>query len=296
MGLTVRSRRAILYVPGDDLRKIRKASTLQVDSVCLDMEDGVARNRKEEARNTIGQALQTIEFAALERMARINPVSSGLEMDDLRQAVRGRPQALVVPKVEQPAAIEWVAGAISELENEFGFPPGDIKILAMIESAAGVVNLDAISHSSNRLEALIFGAEDFASSIGATRTSAGSEVFFARSAVLTYASAYGLQAIDMVYVDFRDIAGLEAEARLGSQLGFTGKQVIHPDQVRPVQEAFTPDQQTIDRALQLIQSFEQQQSIGKGVFGLDGKMVEAPMIRAAHSVLARARAAGRLQN
>lgn len=290
----MRSRRAFLYVPGDDLKKIRKASALRVDCVCLDMEDGVAPNRKEAARTTIAESLQSMEFAALEKLVRINPFGSGLELDDLRQAVRGRPQAVVVPKVENPAAVEWAAQEITELETEFGFQAGEIKILVMVESPAGVINLPAISCSSDRLEALIFGAEDFASSIGATRTSAAWEVFYARSAVLTSASAFGLQAIDMVYVDFRDFAGLVEEALQGSQLGFAGKQVIHPDQVEPVQQAFTPDQQTIDRAMQLIQSFEQQQSAGKGVFSLDGKMVEAPMIRAAHGILARARAAGRL--
>jgi len=291
----MRARRAILYVPGDDLKKIHKAATLRVDCVCLDMEDGVALNRKEQARSTILEALHTIDFPNSEKLVRINPYGSGFEEQDLRQAVAGKPDGIIIPKVESAEIIEWAHQSISEVEKDQGWPAGAIRLLAAVESALGIVILDRIACASARLDAIIFGAEDFASSIGATRTQQGWEVLYARSAVLTYTSAYNLQAIDMVYVDYRDIPGLVEEARLGAQFGFTGKQIIHPGQVDPVQDAFTPDQETIDRAVRLIQAFEEHQSAGKGVFTLDEKMVEAPMIRAAERILVKARAAGRIQ-
>lgn len=290
----MQSRRAILYVPGDDPRKIGKAASLKVDCVCLDLEDGVAYNRKEQARSTILESLQTLEFTALEKMVRINPAGSGLESEDLHIAVLARPQVIVIPKVEEPAAVEWASQSIAQLEAELGLASGGIGLLAAIESARGLVNLAGIARASDRLQALIFGAEDYASSIGAMRTPQSWEVLYARSALLAHAAANDLQAIDMVYVDFRDLSGLVQEARLGAQLGFTGKQVIHPDQVDPVQDAFTPDQAAIEQALRLIQAFEAHQSAGKGVFSLEGKMVEAPMIRAAQRILVKARAAGRL--
>ena len=291
----MRARRAILYVPGDDLKKIHKAATLRVDCVCLDMEDGVALNRKEQARSTILEALHTIDFPNSEKLVRINPYGSGFEEQDLRQAVAGKPDGIIIPKVESAEIIEWAHQSISEVEKDQGWPAGAIRLLAAVESALGIVILDRIACASARLDAIIFGAEDFACSIGATRTQQGWEVLYARSAVLTYTSAYNLQAIDMVYVDYRDIPGLVEEARLGAQFGFTGKQIIHPGQVDPVQDAFTPDQETIDRAVRLIQAFEEHQSAGKGVFTLDEKMVEAPMIRAAERILVKARAAGRIQ-
>jgi citrate lyase beta subunit len=144
------------------------------------------------------------------------------------------------------------------------------------------------------LQALIFGAEDLAGDIGATRTPEGWEVFYARSAVVTLAAAFDLQAIDMVYVDFQDIEGLQRESIQGARMGFSGKQVIHPNQVAPVQEAFTPDAAAIAQALRVLQAFERYQEDGYGAFALDGKMVDAPVVKAAERVLARARAAGRV--
>jgi citrate lyase beta subunit len=119
-------------------------------------------------------------------------------------------------------------------------------------------------------------------------------VFYARSAVVVHAAAAGLQAIDMVYVDFRDLEGLKAEAVQGVQMGFAGKQVIHPAQVVPVQEAFTPDDEEIQRARRILEAYEQHQMAGQGTFALESKMIDAPIVKAAERVVARARAAGKL--
>jgi citrate lyase beta subunit len=129
--------------------------------------------------------------------------------------------------------------------------------------------------------------------MGMTRTPAGWEVFYARSAVVTHAAAFNLQAIDQVYLDFRDIEGLKQEALNGVRMGFAGKQVIHPNQVNPVQDAFTPDDEEIAHALRILKAAEQNRSAGVGAFALDGKMVDAPVIKAAERVISRARAAGR---
>jgi citrate lyase subunit beta-like protein len=164
----------------------------------------------------------------------------------------------------------------------------------VVETALGIVNLAQIVAADPRLQAVIFGAEDFAGDIGATRTKDAWEVFYARSAVVTHASAYGLQAIDMVYIDFHDLQGLRQEALAGARLAFAGKQVIHPNQVAPVQEAFTPSAEAIAYAQRVIQAFEENQQAGKGAFALDGKMIDAPIIKAAERVIALAGAAGKL--
>jgi citrate lyase beta subunit len=288
----MRSRRAILYVPGDDQHKIRKATGLGVDSICMDMEDGVATNRKEQARLVIVEALGAFDFGRSERLARINAIGSGLESDDLRVVLPARPDGIVVPKVEEGDQVRWVSEKITAVERERGWPVGSIPLIILVETARGIVNLAQIAGAAPRLQAIIFGAEDLAGDVGMARTRAGWEVFYARSAVAVHAAAYNLQAIDMVFIDFKDEAGLREEALQGDQMGFAGKQIIHPDQVAPVQEVFTPSDEAIAQALQVMKEFANHQRDGLGAFALGGKMVDAPAVKAAERVLARARAAG----
>jgi citrate lyase beta subunit len=287
------SRRALLYVPGDDRHKIEKSITFEADCICLDTEDGVAQNRKEAARATIAAALRELDFGASEKLARINPVGSGLEADDLESVLPSHPDGIVLPKVESLEQIQWVSEKIEAAELAHTWPLGSIRLIVDVETAKGILNLKEIA-SHPRLDALIFGAEDYAVSIGAMRTPEAWEVFTARSLVVLHAKACGLQAIDMVSVDYKDIERLRREARFGAQLGFTGKQVIHPAQVGPVQEAFTPDEAAIERAKRLVEAFESHQKEGKGAFGLDGQMIDMPLVKAAQNVLERARAAGKL--
>jgi citrate lyase beta subunit len=281
-------------MPGDDLRKIRKAAALDVDCACLDMEDGVALNRKAEARATIAQALATLDFGRTERLARINAVGSGLEQEDLDTVLPSRPDGIVIPKVESAEQVRWVSQEITGAERRFGWQPGGMPIIAVVESARAIVDLAKIASADPRLEALIFGAEDYAGDIGATRTPQGWEIFYARSAVVTYAAANGLQAIDLVHIDFQDLESLYEEALAGARLGFSGKQVIHPNQVEPVQRAFTPSDEAIAYALRVKQAFEEHQKIGKGAFALDCKMIDAPILKHAERVLSLARASGRI--
>jgi citrate lyase beta subunit len=284
----MRARRALLYVPGDDIHKIRKATTLDVDCVCLDMEDGVAQNRKSEARSTIVNVLRELDFGRSERLARINPVGSGLEQDDLLTILPALPDGIVVPKVDTGEQVRWVCAQIDQTLGE----DTPLCVIVIIETARAILNLAEIAGAHSRLQGLIFGAEDFAGDIGAVRTPQAWEVFYARSAVITHAAAYGLQAIDMVFVDFHDEDGLRQEARIGAQMGFAGKQIIHPNQIAPVQKAFTPSAEEIDQALQLMQVFQEHQRAGKGAFAENGRMIDAPIIKAAQRVLERARAAG----
>ncbi len=289
-----RVRRALLYMPGDDRRKIEKAATLGVDCVCMDVEDGTALNRKQAARETIAGALRQVDFGRSERLVRINPIGSGLENDDLAATLGGRPDGYVLPKVESAESIEWLCWRLTEAEQAHGWPIGSIRVLAIVETARGIVNLREIAHCDRRVAGLIFGAEDLAGDIGATRTRDGKEVFYARSALVTYAAAFDLQAIDMVFVDLTDVEGLARESLEGAQMGFTGKQIIHPNQVEPVQAAFTPSEDAVAHARQVVEAFEAHQAGGAGAFALDGKMVDMPIVKTARRVLDKARAAGKV--
>lgn len=291
----MRVRRSLLFVPGDSRRKIEKAVTLGADCVCLDLEDGVALNQKQAARLTVAEALGTLNFGRSERMVRINRFGSGWEAEDLAHTLAARPASVLLPKVENKEALQWLDTQITQAEQAHGWPNGEIEMLAMVETARGVINLKEIAGAVPRLTALIFGAEDLAGDIGAVRTREAWEVFYARSAVITHAAAFGLQALDMVFVDYGDTTGLLAEARQGARMGYGGKQLIHPNQIEPVHAAFTPDDAAIAHAQRVVQAAQANQASGLGAFSLDGKMVDMPVVKAAEQVLAKARAAGKIE-
>ena len=290
----MRARRALLYTPGDDLHKIEKAVSLGVDCICLDLEDGVAANRKETARETIAEALISYDFGKSERLARINPVGSGLEIDDLKAILPSKPDGIVLPKVTGVEQIKWLKGQILAQGTTDEWSPDKMGIFVIIETALAIVNLREIAASDPSLQVLIFGAEDLAADIGYQRSNSAWESFYARSAVVTHAAAFGLQAIDMVYIDFNDPAGLRVQAKQGSRLGYVGKQVIHPDQVDIVQNIFTPDEEVIAAANEILAAYAAHQHVGRGAFAIDGRMVDAPVVKSAQNVIARARAAGKI--
>ena len=287
------SRRALLYMPGDDRRKIEKSITLSVDSICMDMEDGVAITRKIDARAIIAQAMKELDFGKSECCIRINSIGSGLESYDLVAALATNPDTIVVPKIESADQVRWVSDHIESYELSSGRQLGSVSLLVGVETAKGIVNLRKIAEADRRLEAIIFGAEDYAASIGARRTKEAIEVLYARQAVVTACMANDLQAIDMVYIDFRDQMGLRLEAEQGAGWGFSGKQVIHPNQVPVVQEAFTPSAKEIDYAKRVVETFDVSQREGKGAYALDGKMIDMPLLKNARKVLDRAKAAGK---
>ncbi|MEK6222734.1 MAG: CoA ester lyase [Chloroflexota bacterium] len=286
-------RRTLLYMPATDWRKIEKATTLSVDSICMDLEDGVVENRKDEARETAVKALQTLNFSKSEVFVRINKVGSGLEKDDLQAVIPAAPQGIVIPKVEKAADIHKVAQLIDKYQqSDQDQPP--ILLIAIIETALGIVNLKEICEADQRLQALIFGAEDLAGDIGAVRTPPAWEVFYARSAVVTHAAAFGLQPIDMLSTDFRNLENLIEQTEQGMQMGYTGVQIIHPNQIEAVHQVFAPSDEEVAQAEAIVAAHIEHQAAGTGAFALNGKMVDQPVVRGAEHVLARAKAAGKL--
>jgi citrate lyase beta subunit len=282
-------------MPGDDWKKITKSLTLGVDCICMDMEDGVAVNCKEEARLTIARALGTLNFGKSEKLARINAVGTGWEMNDIESILPHQPDGIVIPKVESLEQIEWANDCIEITELAHGWPLNSIRVLVGVETAKGILNLKEIA-SHPRLDGIIFGGEDFAASVGATRTPEAVELSYARQAVVVACAAFGLQAIDIVTIDFKNLEAVRTEAEFGARLGFAGKQIIHPAQVEPVQSAFTPNDEAIANAKRIVETFEASQKEGKGAFALDGKMIDMPLLKNAQKVLERAQAAGKLSN
>jgi citrate lyase beta subunit len=258
----------------------------------MDMEDGTALNKKAEARATIAKALQELDFGRSEKLARINSIGSGWEKEDIEAVLPFHPDGIVIPKVESFEQVEWADRIIEAAELKQGWPVKSVRVLIGVETARGIMNLREIA-AHPRLDAVIFGGEDFAASIGATRTREAVELSYARQAVVVACAAYDLQAIDIVTIDYRDLKALRAESEFGARLGYSGKQIIHPAQIEPVQTAFTPDDASISYAQRIVETFETSQQAGKGAYSLDGKMIDMPFLKNAQKLLARARAAGK---
>ncbi|XP_051938459.1 citramalyl-CoA lyase, mitochondrial [Hippocampus zosterae] len=287
-------RRAVLYCPGNDERKLRKLATLEVDCAVLDCEDGVALNKKTEARENIPRMLAELNLGRTEKCVRVNSVSSGLAEADLQVVLQAEvlPPALMLPKVEDTQEIQWF---VDRFQRSLKGRPltGPIRLVTFVETAVGLLNFKAVCGEIRRLaseaglhhDGVVFGSDDFCASIGATRTKDAKELLYARQKVVTTAKAFGLQAIDLVYIDYKDVEGLRQQAREGALMGFTGKQVIHPGQVQAVQEEFSPSQQRVQWAKELIAAFELHQKEGKGAFTFHGSMIDMPSLKQAQNIV-----------
>lgn len=287
------TRRALLFMPGDDRRKIEKGAALDVDAIIMDLEDGVAPGNKSLARDTVAQALREIDFGDSERLVRLNSLGSGLAYDDFSAIIESRPDGIVLPKVQYAGEIQDVASWLTRAESRYKWADNLIPIIAIVETALGIVNLSDIARASPRLKALAFGAEDLAGSMGAIRTPDGWEAFYARSSVVLHAKAYGLQAIDTPFVDLKaDDDLLIADTEQAYYMGYTGKLAIHPRQVKVIQQVFTPSASQIDHARRLLEAYKAHEADGSGVFVFEGKMVDMPMVRVALNILEHARSAG----
>lgn len=283
-----RLRRALLFMPGDDLHKIGKGAASGVDGVIMDLEDGVALNRKAEARHAVSHALRSLDFGKSEKIVRINAIGSGFELDDLLGTIDAKPDCYMLPKVEQAEHVKQVSAWIGEAEKQHGWEIGGIRLLVMLETPLGIVNVREIAAASDRLDGLVFGGDDCSSYMGAIRSPEGLELLYARSAVVMHAKAFGLQAIDTPFTAINDLEGLAAETRRIMQMGFDGKCVIHPKHIPIIEEVFMPSAEEIERARAVIEAHEAHQQSGTGAFNFEGKMVDMPIIRQAENVLARA--------
>ena len=282
-------RRSLLFIPGDSWRKIEKGTQLGTDMVILDLEDAVAFDQKQEARQVVVSALSSLDFGKTECLVRVNGLDTGHFAADLEAVAGTGLEGIVVPKLETAPQIRLLDQHLSTAEAEHGRAAGSIRLFILIETALAVMNLGEIAQASPRLDALLFGAEDLVVELGTIRSPAAWEVFYARSAVVTAAAAFGLQAIDMVFVGLHDLVGLKEEAEFARQLGYTGKMAIHPRQVELLNRVFSPSAADIDHARRLVTAYQEQAAAGSGAFVVDGRMVDRPVVLAAERVLERAR-------
>lgn len=284
--------RSLLFVPGDDERKLAKGLACAADALILDLEDSVAAPRKPAARGLCAEVLRS---ARTEKRLylRINALDSGFAQDDLAAVVAEKPAGIMLPKCRHGADARQLAAMLSRLETEAGLPAGGIGILPIAtETGASMFGLGSYADPPiPRLHGLLWGAEDLAADLGslAKHEADGSYTapyHLARALCLYGAAAASTIAIDAVYVNFRDAAGLRAEAEAGVRDGFQGKACIHPDQAEVINEVYTPSPAAIEEARRIVAAFDA--SPGMGVVAMEGRMVDRPHYVAAQRVLARA--------
>jgi len=285
--------RSLLFVPGDSERKLEKGFASAADVILIDLEDSVAPQNKPAARVSAANFILGHRDATRAAIyVRVNDLASGLVDGDIDAVMTARPDGIMLPKAAGLADVEQLSARLRVREAENGLPDGATRILPIIsETAAGVLAVASYVRGHQRLSGLTWGAEDLSAAIGAraARDEAGryTDLFrLARSYTLLAASAAETAAIDTVFVDFRDSAGLRSECLEAERDGFTGKMAIHPDQVDIINEAFTPSEQAVAEARALVEAFEA--AGNPGVVGIAGKMFDRPHLRRAERLLARA--------
>jgi citrate lyase subunit beta/citryl-CoA lyase len=276
--------RSLLFVPADSERKLAHGLESGADALILDLEDSVAASNRPIARAQARDFLAAHGPDRIRRYVRINPLSSGLALDDLAATVAGRPDGILLPKC-LPEDVRTADHYLAAFEKTAGAPPGAIRIIAIAtETPEAVFALGRYAGVSPRLEAITWGAEDLSACIGGNNRTIDGDYDgpyrLARSLCLLAASAAQVMAIDTIYTDFRDEAGLKAECFAARRSGFAAKMAIHPAQLAAINEAFSVSPAEREWAERVIAAFAAQPD--SGTLALDGKMIDKP-----HLVLAR---------
>ena len=284
-----RLRRSRLYLPGAEAKFHINAGLHGADGLILDLEDSVHPGEKEGARFVVRNALHAIDFRGAERMVRINQGQLGLE--DLDIIVPANPDLVLIPKVESADEVQRVAQRIASIQATNGLER-PIWLMPILESALGLERAFEIARGHERVVALTIGLEDYTADLGVVKTREGEESLWARQRLVNASHASGVQAIDSVYGDVGDLEGLAAWAARSRAMGYTGMGCVHPRQIRVIHEGFAPGKTEIDKALRIVQAFEEAQAKGLGVVSLGTKMIDAPVVNRAVKLVAQARAMG----
>lgn len=286
-----RLRRTMLFMPGNNPSMIQSAGILGADSIILDLEDAVSIAEKDAARILVRNAIKNVDFYDTEVVVRINPLSSGFGIEDIKEIGRVKPDALMVTKATEED-VRKACEILTKIEAEEGFEAGIIKLFPLVETAHGLETIHSIIKASSRVIGILLGAEDLTADFGIKRTKEGEEIFYARSKVAAACRAHKIDAIDTPFADMNDCEGFARDIQTAKSLGMTGKAAINPRQVDRIHDIFAPSKEEINYAQRVILAMEEAKKEGKGVFSLDGKMVDAPIISRAENVLKKARLAG----
>ncbi len=275
-----RIRRSRLYTPGNNPRLLIGLELHGADCVLVDLEDSVPLGEKRATRILVKYLLTAVKVP--EVWVRINPLDT-YGRDDLAEILRGRPHGICLPKAESSADVISLSKEIEKLENSYGITHGTTHIMPIIETAKGVLHAEEICAADERVVVVAFGAEDFTRNVGAKRTE--ESLLFARSMIVAAAKTAGIQASDTVYSNLDDEKGLIAETQQARNLGFDGKGVINPRQIEPIHAVFSPSEQEVKEAQQIVAAAEEAEEHGLGAIAIEGKMIDKPVLARAQKTL-----------
>src|SRR6266536_3397276 len=303
MGALGRARRSCLAVPGSSLKMLGKAQGLPADQVFLDLEDAVAPLAKPDARKNIVAALNDGDWGDKVRVVRVNDLTTPWTYRDVVEGAGANLDAIMLPKVQSAAQVQWLDLTLTQIEKTIGLPVGGIGIEAQIENAAGLVNVDAIAAASPRVETIIFGPADFMASINMKSLVVGALIpeypadpyHYILMRILMAARMHNLQAIDGPFLQVRDVDAFTEVAKRSAALGFDGKWVLHPGQIDAANEVYSPSQADYDHAELILDAYEYYTSEKGGKLGavmLGDEMIDEASRKMALVVAGKGRAAG----
>ncbi|MBX4263039.1 HpcH/HpaI aldolase/citrate lyase family protein [Clostridium estertheticum] len=284
-------RRTMLFMPGNNSGMLQNAGILGADSIILDLEDAVSLTEKDSARILVKEAIKNVDYNNVEVVVRVNPLTTEYAQKDIDVIARVKPDALMIPKATEEE-LEAIDEILTRIETQEDFLNGSIKLIPIVETAYGVENVYNIIKSSKRVVAVLLGGEDLTSDLGIKRTKEGEEIFYARNRVAIACKAMKIDSIDTPFTDTNDFEGLAKDAVRAKSLGLTGKATINPRQIDLIHSVFAPTQEEIKHAKRVLTAMIEAEKDGKGVFSLDGKMVDAPVINRAKNTVELAKLLG----
>ena len=279
---------SVLFTPGIRPPMFEKAKSAPADVVCLDLEDSVAAADKLKARTLVAGAIAEIAAAVKMLIVRVNGLDTGLLEEDLAAVLQPGVAGVSLPKATSPEVVRQVDHYLTLLERLRDLPHGSVKLLPWIETAAAVLHCEAIVAASPRIIAASFGAEDFTSDLGIPRQRDNAQLLAARARVALACKAAGVIPLDTPDPDYRDLDWLAADTRVSRDLGYEGRYCIHPAQLEVVNAGYLPTEDEIARAQRIVDAYEDAAQRGLGAIGLDGMMIDAPIVTRARRLLARA--------
>lgn len=276
--------RSMLFVPGSNAAMLSTVHVYGADAVMFDLEDGVALREKDTARLLVSQALQSPIWRDHDVVVRINPLDTPFGHDDLSAMVRHGAHTIRLPKTESAEQIHELEAEIERIERACGREVGSTKIMAAIESASGVVNAVEIARATPRMVSIALAGFDYVIDMHTTRGD-GTELFYARCAILHAARVAGIDCYDVVYGDVNDTEGFLREVEVIKRMGFDGKSLVNPRQIEPLHNAYAPSETELAHARLVVAASDQAEADGMGVVSLNGKMIDAPVIAAARRTI-----------
>jgi len=290
MAKTARPRRSILYMPGSNARALEKAKTLAADGLILDLEDAVAPDAKETARQQVCDAVQAGGYGMRELVIRVNGLSTPWGYDDIAAASKTNADAILLPKVESADAIRHMESIMLA-----SGAPAEMKIWAMMETPRSVLEAEGIAEASHRMECLVMGTSDLAKELDCSHTRERLPMITSLGLCMLAARAAGLDIVDGVYLDLSDDEGFEFACRQGAELGFDGKTLIHPKTIAVCNQVFTPAPEDVEWSRKIIDAHAAAAAEGKGVVVVNGRLIENLHVESAKRLVAMAEAIEKME-